>query len=981
MGCFAWGVYVPISEFTSPNPVLDFLPDRDIIIEGSGDTLTLVNPAYMTRQVLEIAAEQYGVKGHITSLRPIRTGNEPDPWEREALMAFEEGAKDYSEIVTENEDRFLRYMHPMIVEESCMKCHETQGYVLGEIRGGVSVSVPLDKYDAIAAEKNKQLAYSHGLIYLFIVFLTYGFYRRHLKELRKKEEIQVTLVETDSSLKAQNNAIKKLNEEYQHQNQKLQQALDSLKNDEEELIRKNHDLELLNKQLQDIENRLEFALSSIKTGSWELNLIDQTALRTIEHDRIFGYDHLLDSWTFSDFLKHVIEEDQPLVIKSFDDALAQKKIWDFECRILRTDGQLRWIHAIGKQFFDQEGNASKMAGVVQDITDQKNKTKEIEHWQRLLEIVIHHDPSSIVVFDKNLNFIFVSEKFVEAYNLQGLELIGKHHYDVFPDLPEKWREVHRLALKGQVSSNDDDPYETEDGTVVYTRWQCLPWYDPYGEIGGIIIYTEVIDAWKQIEMDMRNAKERAEESEKMLKQAQMIARMGNWEYNIATNTMKWSDELYRLLGHEPHEFTPSVTTFLNYVPDEEKEKLKKTFEDSLLQACQLEFEHSIITHDGTQKFVLEKSETLADDEGKVTSVVGIVMDITTQKKAEQTISEYGKVMDESLNEIFIIDVESLRFIQVNKGARNNLGYSNKEFMDMTPADINKYISGDKMKNILQPLLNGEDEIIILTTQHVRKDGTEYPAEVHIQKALFNQKPVFSVFVADITERVKYENALKETNASLQDLVYVTSHDLQVPLVSMEGYASELLQNYGEKLDEEGLYCLTRLQSNAQRMHKLVLSLLDLSRLNTVKNPFHLFNVLQVLEKIVKDLALTIEKNKVTIALEQMPDMEADLQRIESVFRNLIVNSIVYEAKNIKVFYKDHIIYFKDDGIGIPPDQLERIFAPGERLKISKADGVGMGLTFCKKVIDQHQGRIWAESEGIGKGATIAIDLSNNIVKH
>lgn len=212
------------------------------------------------------------------------------------------------------------------------------------------------------------------------------------------------------------------------------------------------------------------------------------------------------------------------------------------------------------------------------------------------------------------------------------------------------------------------------------------------------------------------------------------------------------------------------------------------------------------------------------------------------------------------------------------------------------------------------------------------------------------------------------------------MVYVASHDLQVPLVSMEGYASELLENYHNKLDEDGHYCLTRLKSNANRMHKLVLSLLDISRLNTIRKEYQSFNLTHLIEKIISDLSLTIEKKQAIVEIEPLPDLYADKIRIESVFRNIIANALVYGGKNILVAAKDNCIFVKDDGIGIPAGQSERIFEPGERLKVISTEGVGMGLTFCKKVIEQHGGQIRASSEGQGKGTTFYIQLnSNNII--
>jgi len=232
---------------------------------------------------------------------------------------------------------------------------------------------------------------------------------------------------------------------------------------------------------------------------------------------------------------------------------------------------------------------------------------------------------------------------------------------------------------------------------------------------------------------------------------------------------------------------------------------------------------------------------------------------------------------------------------------------------------------------------------------------------------------------DISERKRTEQQIKETNQSLQEMVYIASHDLQVPLVSIEGYASELLETYKERLDDDGVYCLERLKSNAQRMHQLVLSLLDISRLNTRRLPYERFDLNDTFTKIINDLSLTIEKSGVKITSQPLPNIYADKVRIEGVIRNLITNAINYSGKIINIGYNNNTLWVKDNGIGIPPDQLERIFNPGERLKMIKADGVGMGLTFCKKVIEQHEGRIWAESEGMRKGACFYIEFQSNTI--
>jgi len=145
------GVYVEPSETTPPNPYLEHLPDRDVTTTG-GKELTLVNPAYMTRQVHEQDLAQYDMQGHITSLDPLRPENRADEWETRALKAFEEGDQRMSSVETMDGRPYLRFMKPLVTRESCLNCHAEQGYSVGDIRGGISVSLRWEPYKAQAGK-------------------------------------------------------------------------------------------------------------------------------------------------------------------------------------------------------------------------------------------------------------------------------------------------------------------------------------------------------------------------------------------------------------------------------------------------------------------------------------------------------------------------------------------------------------------------------------------------------------------------------------------------------------------------------------------------------------------------------------------------------------------------------------------------------------------------------------------------------------
>jgi len=159
------GVYVPITEKTQPNPFLAHVPDRDIAL-ASGTKLTLMNPAYMLREMMSDYEALYGVRGHITSEIHYRPETAPDSWEVKSLRKFEAGIREVVEISEIDGQPFLRLMQPLFVNQSCLKCHGVQGYKEGDLRGGVSLSVPLARYYAVQKKSLLAQSAAFGLTWL-----------------------------------------------------------------------------------------------------------------------------------------------------------------------------------------------------------------------------------------------------------------------------------------------------------------------------------------------------------------------------------------------------------------------------------------------------------------------------------------------------------------------------------------------------------------------------------------------------------------------------------------------------------------------------------------------------------------------------------------------------------------------------------------------------------------------------------------------
>jgi signal transduction histidine kinase len=197
------GVYVPVTEYTKPNPYLSRVEERDITTP-SGRLLTLINPAYMTRQVHEMGEEQYAIRGHITSLDPIRPENSPDTWETAALNAFEKGEIEVSSVEFIEDIEYMRLMRPLVTEGACLQCHAEQGYKVGDVRGGISVSVPMGPLWAIADVQRYNLFLVYLVLWLFGIGGIYIQGNRLIKSDNERKKAEEELAKYAHELKEAN---------------------------------------------------------------------------------------------------------------------------------------------------------------------------------------------------------------------------------------------------------------------------------------------------------------------------------------------------------------------------------------------------------------------------------------------------------------------------------------------------------------------------------------------------------------------------------------------------------------------------------------------------------------------------------------------------------------------------------------------------------------------------------------------------------
>ena len=230
----------------------------------------------------------------------------------------------------------------------------------------------------------------------------------------------------------------------------------------------------------------------------------------------------------------------------------------------------------------------------------------------------------------------------------------------------------------------------------------------------------------------------------------------------------------------------------------------------------------------------------------------------------------------------------------------------------------------------------------------------------------------------VMERTK---DLEKSNTELQLFAYVASHDLREPLRTIINFLQLLERHLGTELDSEAKEYMNFATDGANRMQLLIDDLLTYSRVGTDRNVYSRKDLTKVLEKAMVNLRISIKENNAQINYGKLPKLKIDEQQFVQVFQNLIGNSIKFRSKenpivevSVEETSTSYIISVKDNGIGIEEPYHEKIFVIFQRLHTrSEYPGTGIGLSICKKIIENHNGKIWVESE-INKGATFYIEL-------
>ena len=460
-------------------------------------------------------------------------------------------------------------------------------------------------------------------------------------------------------------------------------------------------------------------------------------------------------------------------------------------------------------------------------------------------------------------------------------------------------------------------------------------------------------------------------------------------FYTATYTDEKDEEFARLLGAdrfirkpvEPEEFLQLIKQITSEVTkDEGKSPVPK----------QAALEEKDVLKLYSERLVNKLEKKLLD----------LDREIIKRNQAETRQSELMRILEASLNELYVFHSETLRFIEVNRGARENLGYSMEELSHLTPLDLMVEFSPDSMKKLLTPLREGEQQRIQFTTVHQRKNKTLYPVEVYLERSTSDSLPVFMAIVIDITERRRAEEAFRQTETKLHQLQKMEAlgtlsagiaHDFNNILGAILGYTELALMRISP--EGEVHQNLQQVLTAGNRAKELVMHILTFSR--HVKQQRIPIKLHLIVREALDLLRATLPS---TVTIHQRLSTEsgivlADPTQIHQVLMNLCTNAehAMRETGGTLEVRLDEVeisnenppspelkpgsylrLSVSDTGNGIPPDIRDKIFEPFFTTK-NLEEGTGMGLSVVHGIIANHEGAITVESQ-MGQGTTFVIFL-------
>ncbi|HTR80945.1 MAG TPA: PAS domain-containing protein [Bacteroidota bacterium] len=560
-----------------------------------------------------------------------------------------------------------------------------------------------------------------------------------------------------------------------------------------------------------------------------------------------------------------------------------------------------------------------------DISKRKQVEGRLQESEHMLRLFVENAPAAIAMFDREMRYIAASRRFAADYQLKEQNIIGRSHYEIFPEISERWKEIHRRCLAGAIENAEDDPFPRADGGMDWVRWEIRPWYRTTDDIGGIILFSEVITERKLSEKQVLRMK-RLYATLSQVNQTIVRARSRHELFDsfcrVAVRYGEFSLAWIGLLDDASGEITPVAASGLDLQ--------HWPFDD-------------ININSGDLKNTLIASAVR-------TSKVFTSEDVQTDKKLFNMYERFQNYSYHSSAAIpFHLRGKIIGALSLDSGEAG-------------------LFKADEEIRLLEEM--GLDISFALETIEIDKERRLAEQEIHTLNAELEQR------VAQRT--IQLESAVKE----LETFSYSVSHDLRAPLRAITGFSQILRKEPGAILSERGQDYLERICTASGRMAELIDDLLTLSRINRAEIQSSSVDLSALWKKVAEQLRSVEPDRRIELNCQEGLTATGDANLLHVVLENLLGNAWKFTRKKESPVIecgqteKDgrKVFYIRDNGAGFDMKYVGKLFGAFQRLhRLDEFEGTGIGLATVARVIHRHGGEIWAEG-AVDQGATFYFSL-------
>lgn len=609
-----------------------------------------------------------------------------------------------------------------------------------------------------------------------------------------------------------------------------------------------------------------------------------------------------------------------------------------------------------------------------------------------LNSFVDQAPVALAVLDRDLRYLATSRRWRADMGLEGRDLIGIRHYDVFPDLPEIWQEVHERALRGETVSREMEMLRCPNGEEIWLRREIQPWVDDTGRIGGIVIFAEDVTPRKKSE-------EALAQSQTRLRVALEAGRISTWSWDVATGRIDYDEAINRLIGRTREEILAGGFDALRgWVHPDDRAALDRAFADGVISGAEASVEYRVIRPEGGIVWLANRAHIERDPTGAVVRMTGACVDLTEFKQMQMALREsearFREVV-ETIREVFwISDVDKKRILYVSPGYSDIWGRPAETLYASNRAWLEAIHTDDRERILHASLTKQAAGTYDETYRVMRPDGSirwvrdiAYP--VHDADGAL----VRIVGCArDITERKELEEQFLRAQRleAIGTLASGVAHDLNNILAPMF-MVGPLLR---EKLSAQSDIDLVGIvESSAQRGANVVRQLLTFSRgIAGERGPLQLRHLVKEMTAIMNE-TFPREIGLVHQVPSDLWPVVGDATQLHQVLMNLCVNArdampdggrLSIDARNAELGAGDlegHagvkpgrfvVISVSDSGHGMSDETKARIFEPFFTTK-GPGKGTGLGLSTVLGIVKSHGGFVTVESR-VGRGTKFHVHL-------